>query len=131
MTDDPVPGPTAAQYDVWSRVAWLAVAILIIVWVALASTGSLAVVPVGVVALAGIASAIGLGVRSARVVRREKAAGYSTLFDFAGFALRHPRTKQLLRPADVEPENLGRRSVLLSMLTVKPGTVLAKRLEDD
>jgi hypothetical protein len=131
VTEELVPGPTAAQYDVGSRLAWLAVAILIIVWVALASAGSLAVVPVGVVALAGIASAIGLGVRSSRVVRLEKTAGYSTLFDFAGFALRHPRTKQLLRAADVEPENLGRRSVLVSMLTVKPGTLLAKQLRDD
>ena len=126
-----MPGPTAAQWDVWSRLAWLAAVILIIVWVALASAGSVALIAVGVVAAAAIASAIGLGVRSTRVVRLEKAAGYSTLFDFAGFELRHPRTKQLLRAADVEPDNAGRRSVLRAMLSVKPGTVLAKRLEDD
>ena len=126
-----MPGPTAAQWDVWSRLAWLAAVILIIVWVALASAGSVALIVVGALAAAAIASAIGLGVRSTRVVRLEKAAGYSTLFDFAGFALRHPRTRQLLRAADVEPDNAGRRSVLRAMLSVKPGTVLAKRLEDD
>ena len=126
-----MPGPTAAQWDVWSRLAWLAAVILIVVWVALASAGSVALIVVGALAAAAIASAIGLGVRSTRVVRLEKAAGYSTLFDFAGFALRHPRTKQLLRAADVEPDTTGRRSVLRSMLSVKPGTVLAKRLEDD
>jgi len=119
------------MFDVWGRVAWFASVLLMIPWVALASVGSIAVVPVGVVVAAAIASGIALGARSSRVVRLEKAAGYSTLFDFAGFALRHPRSKQLLRAADVAPENLGRRSALRSMLTVKPGTVLAKRLEDD
>ena len=126
-----MPGPTAAQWDVWSRLAWLAGAILIVVWALLASAGSLALIPVGILTAGAIASAIGLGVRSTRVVRLEKAAGYSTLFDFAGFALRHPRTKELLRPADTEPDSTGRRSVLRSMLSVKPGTVLAKRLEED
>lgn len=126
-----MPGPTAAQWDVWSRLAWLAAVILIVVWAMLASAGSIALVPVGGVAVAAIASAIGLGVHSTRVVRLEKAAGYSTLFDFAGFALRHPRTKELLRAADTDPDSTGRRSVLRSMLSVKPGTVLAKRLEED
>jgi hypothetical protein len=119
------------MFDVWGRIAWLAAIVLIIVWVVLASVGSIAVVPVGVVAVAAIVSAFALGVRSSRVVLLEKAAGYSTLFDFAGFALRHPRTKQLLRPADVAPGIIGRRSIFQSMLSVKPGTVLAKRLEDD
>ena len=126
-----MPGPTAAQWDLWSRLAWLAAVILIVVWVALASAGSIALVSVGLLVAAAIASAVALGVRSTRVVRLEKAAGYSTLFDFGGFALRHPRTKELLRPDDVEPDAVGRRSVLRSMLSVKPGTVLAKRLEDD
>ena len=126
-----MPGPTAAQWDVWGRLAWLVGVLLIVVWVALVSAGSIAVVAVGILAAAAIVSAIALGVRSSRVVRLEKAAGYSTLFDFAGFELRHPRTKQLLRAADVEPDNTGRRSVLRAMLSVKPGTVLAKRLEDD
>ena len=126
-----MPGPTAAQWDVWGRLAWLAGVLLIVVWVALVSAGSIAVVAVGVLAAAAIVAAIWLGVRSSRVVRFENGAGYSTLFDFAGFELRHPRTKQLLRAADVEPDNAGRRSVLRAMLSVKPGTVLAKRLEED
>ena len=126
-----MPGPTAAQWDVWGRLAWLAGVLLIVVWVALFSAGSIAVVAVGVLAAAAIVAAIWLGVRSSRVVRLEKAAGYSTLFDFAGFELRHPRTKQLLRDADAEPESAGRRSVLRAMLSVKPGTVLAKRLDGE
>lgn len=126
-----MPGPTAAQWDVWSRVAWLVGVLLIIVWVALVAAGSIALVVVGVVAAGAIVAAIALGVRSTRVVRLEKSAGYSTLFDFAGFELRHPRTKQLLREADAEPESAGRRSVLRAMLSVKPGTVLAKRLDGE
>jgi len=126
-----VPGPTAALLDVWARVAWLAGILLVVVWVVLASVGSLAVVPVGVLAAAAVVAAIALGVRSSRVLRLEKDAGYSTMFDFAGFALRDARTKQLLRAADVAPDSAGRRSVLRSMLTVKPGTVLAKRIEEE
>lgn len=129
--NDVVPGPSAAMFDVWGRVAWLGTVVLIVVWVALAASGSIAVIPVGVLGAAAIVAAIALGVRSSRVLVLEKAAGYSTIFDFAGFALRDARTKQLLRAADVAPERSGRRSVLRSMLTVKPGTVLAKRLEEE
>jgi hypothetical protein len=53
------------------------------------------------------------------------------MFDFAGYELRDPRTRQLLRGADVKPTGVMRRSLLGSMLTVKPGTLLAKRLEED
>ena len=128
---DPIPGPSAAMLDVWGRVAWLVGVVLLVVWVVLASIGSLALIPVGVLAVAAIAGAIFLGLRSSRIVRLEKDAGYSTLFDFAGFELRDARTKQLLRAADVKPEFTGRRSLFRSMLSVKPGTVLAKRLEED
>lgn len=123
-----VPGRTAAELDVAGRVAWVAALVLGVVALFLAPPASLVLAGLS---LAAIVTALVLGLRSSRVVKREKDAGYSTVFDFAGYELRHPRTKQLLRAADIAPESAGRRSVLRSMLTVKPGTVLAKRLEDD
>lgn len=123
-----VPGRTAAEFDVWGRVAWILAVLLGVVALFLTAPASLVLAGAS---LAAIVAAILLGVQSSRVARREKDAGYSTLFDFAGYELRHPRTKQLLRAADVAPASMGRRSVLRSMLTVKPGTVLARRLEDD
>ena len=123
--NDVVPGPSAAAFDVWGRLAWLAAAVLFIVAAALPS------IPVAVVAFLGVVVAVVLGLRSSRVTRLERVLGYSTVFDFPGFASRHPRTKQLLRDADTRPVAPGRRSIFRSMLAVKPGTVLAKRLEDD
>ncbi len=123
-----VPGRTAAELDIGGRVAWVLALVAGIVGLFLTPPASLVLAGVSV---AAIVSALVLGLRSSRVVRLEKDAGYSTLFDFAGYELRHPRTKELLRAAEVAPANLGRRSVLRSMLTVKPGTVLAKRLEGD
>ena len=120
-----VAGPTAAQFDVWGRVVGVAAVLLGVLALVLRS------IPVGVAATAVLGAAVALLVGSSRALASEKAAGYSTLYDFAGFELRHPRTKELLRAADVAPETVGRRSVLRSMMTVKPGTVLAKRLEDD
>ena len=123
--NDLVPGPTAAALDVWGRLAWLAAAVLFIVAAALQS------IPVAVVALVGVVAAVVLGLRSSGVTRLERQLGYSTIFDFPGFASRHPRTKQLLRDADTPPVAPGRRSIFRSMLGVKPGTLLAKRLEED
>jgi hypothetical protein len=123
-----VPGRTAAELDIWGRAAWVLALLIGIVALFLTPPASLVLAGVSV---AAIVSAVVLGLRSSRVVKLEKDAGYSTLFDFAGYELRHPRTKELLRAAEVAPANLGRRSVLRSMLTVKPGTVLAKRLEGD
>ena len=123
--NDVVPGPSAAAFDVWGRLAWLVAAVLFIVAAALVS------IPVAVVALLAVVAAIVLGVRSSRVTRLERELGYSTVFDFPGFASRHPRTKQLLRDADTPPVSPGRRSIFRSMLGVKPGTLLAKRLEED
>ena len=123
-----VPGRTAAELDIWGRAAWVLALLIGIVALFLTPPASLVLAGVSV---AAIVSAVVLGLRSSRVVKLEKDAGYSTLFDFAGYELRHPRTKELLRAAEVAPANRGRRSVLRSMLTVKPGTVLAKRLEGD
>ena len=69
--------------------------------------------------------------RSLSTAKRERAAGYSTMYDFRGFALRDPRTREVIRAADVAPTGTVRRSLFRAMLTVKPGTLLAKRLEED
>ena len=72
-----------------------------------------------------------IGFRAVGVAKLEKASGYSTMFDFAGYELRDPRTLEVLRASDVRPTGTIRRSLFRSMLTVKPGTLLAKRLEED
>ncbi len=123
-----MPGRTAAEFDVAGRLAWLAAVVVGIVALVVGKPASIVLAAISV---ALIVSAVLLGLRSSRVARLEKDAGYSTLFDFAGFESRHPRTKQLLRAADVAPASSGRRSLFRSMLSVKPGTVLAKRLEED
>lgn len=123
-----VPGRTAAEFDLAGRFAWLLSVVMgLIAFVA----GRPVSIVLAILALALVVVAVLLGVRSSRVARLEKDAGYSTLFDFAGYESRHPRTKQLLRAADDPPASPGRRSLLRSMLAVKPGTVLAKRLEED
>ena len=123
--NDVVPGPSAALFDVWSRLAWL-VAVVVLILAAALQTLVLAIV-----GLLAVAAALYLALRSSRVTRLERDLGYSTVFDFPGFASRDARTKQLLRAAEVTPETPGRRSIFRSMLSVKPGTVLAKRLEED
>ena len=131
MEDDVVPGASAAQVDVWSRLAWLAAVVLGIVAIALISGDSPGGIGVLAVSIVAVISAIVLSVASSRIAGRERALGYSTVFDAPGYALRDPRTKQVQRPADEAPMLAGRRSALRAMLTVKPGTVLAKRIDDD
>ena len=75
-----VPGPSAAQFDVWGRFAWLAFAVVLVVAIALTS------IPLAILAVVAIIAAFALGARSARVTRRERDLGYSTVFDFPGFA---------------------------------------------
>jgi hypothetical protein len=70
-------------------------------------------------------------VRVSRAIKREREAGYSTIYDFAGFELRDPRTLEVLRAKGVAPVDPGSRSLALGIFGVKPGTVLAKRLEDE
>ena len=123
-----VDGPTAAQFDLGGRLSWLAAVVLGATAVVLGPPASIVLAALSILAIVG---AVLFGVRSSRVVRLEKQAGYSTVFDVAGYELRDPRTRNLVRAADVAPENPGRRSIFRSMLSVKPGTVLARRLEDD
>lgn len=127
--------PTAGQLDVWSRVAGLGIVIGLIVGlvppVVFEATGALVAVVLAVLVLVPAVVSAVLGFRAVTAARLEKAAGYSTMFDFAGYELRDPRTLELLRAADVKPSGLVRRSLFRSMLTVKPGTLLAQRLADE
>ncbi len=131
---DLVTGPTAGQYDVWARVAGLGIVAGLVLglvpWL-FGATGTPVVVTVAVLMVAPGLLSTYFSLQSLAVAKRERAAGYSTMYDFAGFELRDPRTRELLRARDVAPSGTLRRSLLRSMLTVKPGTMLAQRFEDD
>lgn len=131
---DLVTGPTAGQYDVWARVAGLGIVAGLVLglvpWL-FGATGTPVVVTVAVLMVAPGLLSTYFSLQSLAVAKRERAVGYSTMYDFAGFELRDPRTRELLRARDVAPSGTVRRSLLRSMLTVKPGTMLAQRFEDD
>ena len=64
-------------------------------------------------------------------VAAEKAAGFSTLYDFEGVELRDYRTGEVIRDRDVAPGNGIRRSLVSGMLIVPMGSQLARRLAED
>lgn len=129
-----VAGPSACQYEVWARIAGLVIPASLLVaallFVAGGGGAALAAGLTAVVVLAAVASTAFM-ILSGRTIQREKAAGYSTVYDFAGYELRDPKTLALIRPADEAPTGTMRRSLLRAMLTVKPNTVLSKRLDDE
>lgn len=121
--------------DVWSRVAGLGVPVGLVAglgltmalgWTGAGSTSLLALFVIGPALVSTV-----LGFTAGSTAKREKAAGYSTMFDFAGYELRDPRTLDVIRARDVAPSGTLHRSLFRSMLTVKPGTLLAKRLDED
>lgn len=127
-----VPGPSAAQWDLRRRLAWLAALLVLLVAAVLGATGVVTGLLLAIpVALAALVVSWVLGARCSRAMAAEKQAGYSTMFDFAGYELRHPVTLELLRDRDTAPDRAGRRSLISGMLKVKPGTVLARRLDDE
>lgn len=129
-----VAGATAGQLDVRAKLAALGIPVSLLVGALLLATGLNALpvaVTVGVLVVGAAAAATVFMLWSAAVVAREKAAGYSTLFDYPGYELRDPRTLELVRPADERPSNTVRRSLFRAMITVKPGTLVAKRLQQD
>ncbi|MFM9878726.1 MAG: hypothetical protein ACKVOG_12890 [Rhodoglobus sp.] len=127
--------PTAGQLDGWSRVAGLGIVVGLLVGLipplVLELTGPVAVLVLAVLVVGPAIASTVLGLRAVGVAKLERASGYSTMYDFAGYELRDPRTLEVLRPADVRPTGIVRRSLFRSMLTVKPGTMLAKRLDED
>lgn len=131
-----VPGATAAQWDARSRVLRLAGVALFLVAILVSIGVPMSALLVGVflvVLFVCFAVSIAFGVFSQRVMRREMEAGYSTLFDFAGYELRHPRTLELLRSRDEEPVESGRvrGSILVNMMRPRPGTLLSRRMFDE
>ncbi|MDH6181390.1 hypothetical protein M2152_001572 [Microbacteriaceae bacterium SG_E_30_P1] len=109
--------PTAWQWDVRARVLQLfGVGGLIgLAASAIAGAGILAAV-FAVVMLGFFAASVVLAVRVGGVARREQELGYSTIFDFPGYALRDGRTLELLRDGETPPETPGRRSLLGGMI---------------
>jgi hypothetical protein len=131
-----VPGLTAAQWDARSQVLRLA-AVLVIPLGALLATLGLPI-PVllwglGALFLLIFIASLVLGQVSLRVMRHEMQAGYSTMYDFAGYDLRDARTLELLRSREVEPAESGRvrGSLVANLLRPKPGTMLYNRNDDD
>lgn len=136
--DDPelVPGPSAARWDARSRVLRM-VGVLLFLLAVLVSMGTgpspLLLGTFLIVLLACFVVSIVFGQRSQQVMRREMEAGYSTLFDFAGYDLRDARTLELLRPREEDPAESGRvrGSILVNMLRPRPGTLLSRRMHDE
>lgn len=129
-----MPGPTACQLDVRGKLAGLGIpaalllgALLLVAGV----TGPVIAVLISVLVVATAVVSTVFMVWSGAVIKREKAAGYSTMYDFPGYELRDPKTLELLRPADEKPTGTMRRSLFRAMLSVKPGTLVAKRLAED
>ena len=129
-----VSGPTACQLDVRGKLAGLGIPLSLLVGALLLAAGFSGPALVGalsaLVVLAAIASTLFM-LWSGAVVKREKAAGYSTMYDVAGYELRDPKTLELLRAADEKPTGTMRRSIFRAMLTIKPGTLVAKRLAEE
>ena len=131
MAEPLVPGPSAGRWDLSRRLALLVTVLLVAIAAGLLAVGVVPAIVVGALALAALVLAIVLGARGSRAMALERAAGYSTVYDFAGFELRDPRTLGVLRARDIPPTAPGSRSLALGIFGVKPGTVLAKRLDDD
>ncbi len=112
--------PSAWQWDLRRRVLDLGVLVIAVIVVAvLLSVGAgplVWVLALGPLLVAFVAAAWVVNLRYLRAVKAENAAGYSTVYDFAGFALRDGRTLEEIRPADEDPEQPGRRSLLGGML---------------
>jgi len=130
-----VAGASAGWLDVWRRVLNLAsIVVPLVVGFALNAVG-VPITAIGVVAVvlfvAGFIVTLVVGSRVTRTMRLEMQAGYSTLYDVPEFELRDARTRELLRGEHEVPDNPGKRSLVAGLFRVKPGTVLAKRLDDD
>lgn len=135
MTEPELVRPSAGQLDVWSRLAGVGIVIGLVIGVIppifLGLDGVLAALLLTGLLVIPAALSLWLGLRASAAAKRERVAGYSTMYDFVGYELRDPRTLVVLRSADVRPSGLVRRSLFRAMLTVKPGTVLAQRLAEE
>jgi len=109
--------PTAWQWDLAARIAQLigVVALVGLGVSAVVGSATLAGVFAGIMFALFVVSII-LATRVGAASDRERAAGYSTIFDFPGYELREGRTLEVLRASTVEPETPGRRSLLRGMI---------------
>lgn len=130
-----VPGMTAGRLDLWRRILNIATIVVPLgLGLALAGLGlgGAVLATCMIVLLAGLfVASLVVGQFGARTLRLEMEAGYSTVLDVEGFELRDAVTKELLRASSTRPDPSARRSLLAGLFRVKPGTLLAKRIDDD
>lgn len=130
-----VPGPSAGTLDIWRQLLNLASIVVPVIVGAIMFAVGVRGIPLAVVVMVLLAAvfvvSLAVGARGTRVMRREMEAGYSTVLDVEGFELRDARTLDLLRPSTTKPTGAAHRSLVASLFRVKPGTIVARRLEDD
>lgn len=129
-----LPGLSAAELQGRARVALAAGVIALLVVAAFLGFGARPSVLEAVLllapAFAGFVAWLVLGGLAGRRMRAERDAGYSTVLDVPGFALRDGRTGELRRAADQPPiaaEPAG--PLVMRMFRIRPGSWLAPRSE--
>lgn len=110
--------PTAWQWDVRARVAQLVGVVMLVGLGVSAVAGSSILAAVFAALMLGLfVTSIVFATRVGRAADRERELGYSTIFDFPGYALRDGRTLEVLRERETDPEVPGRRSLLQGMIS--------------
>lgn len=110
--------PTAWQWDLRARLAQLGGLAGLVALGIFSLVGSIVGAAVSAAVMLGLfVTSVVLALRVSRASAIERESGYSTIFDFPGFELRDGRTLEVLRAADVAPEQPGRRSLLRGMIS--------------
>jgi hypothetical protein len=110
--------PTAWQWDLRARLAQLGGLAGLVALGVFSLVGSIVGAAVSAAVMLGLfVTSVVLALRVSRASAIERESGYSTIFDFPGFELRDGRTLEVLRAADVAPEQPGRRSLLRGMIS--------------
>lgn len=112
--------PTAWQWDGLARWLQLAgVGALAGLGIAAASGSAVFVMVCAALVVLAFAASFVMIAFSSRTAARERDAGYSTVYDAAGFELRDPRTLEVVRARDIAPAEESRvpRSLVLGILT--------------
>ncbi|MCY7412290.1 MAG: hypothetical protein LH471_04535, partial [Salinibacterium sp.] len=119
-----VPGPTAAQWDLFAKLALAGSVVAIAVGIVAVAVGVPPTIEFAIAVLVVVVAMfcvwLGLSQRALVTLRAEQRAGYSTVLDAAGYALRHPVTGALERAEDELPAdtNRTRRSLVAGMFRV-------------
>lgn len=110
--------PTAWQWDLRARLAQLGGLAGLVALGVFSLVGSIVGAAMSAAVMLGLfVTSVVLALRVSRASAIERDSGYSTIFDFPGFELRDGRTLEVLRAADVAPEQPGRRSLLRGMIS--------------